>query len=143
MALALADVEPTQWISVRTETDIVLAVRMARCTAERLGFSRVAAYQIATAAAELASNLRLHGGGGEFGVSARLAPAGTAHDLELELCARDHGPGIADLALALRDGYSTAGGLGCGLPGVRRLMDGLAIESAPGLGTCVCAVKWR
>ncbi len=131
-----------QWIVVEREIDIASASRIARTAAEHLGFSRTAAYQIATAAAELASNLLLHAGGGQLGVITRPAPPAVGARLELELCAFDQGPGIADLALALTEGYSTGGGLGCGLPGVRRLMDQFVIESNPGQGTSVKAVKW-
>lgn len=128
---------------MNAEADVATASRSARTAAERLGFSRIAAYQIATAAAELASNLRLHAGGGRLRVTYGVLNAPKDTRLGLELCAIDRGPGIADLGLALRDGYSTAGGLGCGLPGVQRLMDTFAITSQLGQGTCVTAVKWR
>lgn len=138
----MPDAHEVSWILIQTEADIATASRAARITAEHLGFSRTAAYQIATAAAELASNLYLHAGGGQLGVTTRPAPPETKAQAELELCARDQGPGIADVALALTEGYSTAGSLGCGLPGVRRLMDRLIIDSTPGQGSCIKALKW-
>lgn len=124
-------------IPIHGEHDVMDASRRARQLAERLGFGRAAAYHIATSASELASNLLIHAGGGLLRARALLAPQG------LELIAEDRGPGIPDLELALREGYSTAGGLGCGLPGVRRLMDEFSIESRPGRGTRVQAIKWR
>lgn len=129
-------------VQVTTEPDIQTASRAARKLAETLGFSRTAAYHIATAASELAANLLLHGGGGVLQARALAGPRDDA-PLGLELLARDQGPGIADLTLALTEGYSTSNGLGCGLPGVKRLMDDFAIDSAPGRGTCVTAIKWR
>ncbi|AFL72403.1 anti-sigma regulatory factor [Thiocystis violascens] len=131
-------------VSVGAEPDIMAACRQARQLAEALGFSRTAAYHIATAASELAANLLCHAGGGLLQVRSLTDPCGLDDNvLGLELLARDQGPGIADLTLALTEGYSTGKGLGCGLPGVKRLMDDFAIESAPGRGTCVKAVKWR
>lgn len=130
------------WIQVEGEADVAAASRCARTAAEGLGFSRIAAYQIATAAAELASNLYLHAGGGRLRVTTGVLAAPQGWRSGLELCALDQGPGILDLELALHDGYSTAGGLGCGLPGARRLMDSFAIASHPGRGTRVTAVKW-
>jgi serine/threonine-protein kinase RsbT len=119
------------------------ACRQARQLAERLGFSRSAAYHVATAASELAANLFIHGGGGMLQIRPldHAGPLGQTQGLEL--LAEDQGPGIADPALALTDGYSTGQGLGCGLPGVKRLMDEFAIESRPGPGTRIRAVKWR
>lgn len=130
-------------IPVNTEADIQIACRAARQLAERMGFSRITAYYIATAASELAANLLFHGGGGLLQAQTLTASHLTDAPLGLELCAEDHGTGIADLALALTEGYSTGKGLGCGLPGVKRLMDELMIDSAPGRGTCVKAIKWR
>ena len=91
---------------------------------------------------ELAANVLFHGGGGWLHAQA-LFDAQTQQALGLEVLALDHGPGIADIALALTEGYSTGKGLGCGLPGVKRLMDDFMIESAVGAGTCVKAIKWR
>ena len=130
-------------VRIDAEHDVMAASRQARLLAERLGFSRSSAYQVATAASELAANLLLHAGGGRLLVNPLPAPDAGGLLPGLELCAEDDGPGIADLALALTDGYSTRQGLGCGLPGVKRLMDEFAIDSAPGRGTRVRAVKWR
>ncbi len=129
-------------MAINAEADIQAACRAARQLAETLGFSRAAAYHIATAASELAANVLFHGGGGWLHAQA-LFDAQTQQALGLEVLALDHGPGIADIALALTEGYSTGKGLGCGLPGVKRLMDDFMIESAVGAGTCVKAIKWR
>ncbi|WP_328986467.1 ATP-binding protein [Thiorhodovibrio winogradskyi] len=139
---AVAPFTPT-WLVVDAEADVAAACRAARTAAERLDFSRAAAYEIATATSELASNLLLHAGGGRLRLATALAPSTTGARLGLEVCALDQGPGITDLAAALREGHSTAGGLGCGLSGARRLMDGFRIASRPGRGTCVRVIKWR
>lgn len=124
-------------VPVGTESDIAEAVRLARRVAQSLGYNTTDASYIATAAAELASNLFVHAKDGVFEARRLDQPPG------IELVTVDKGPGIQDVALALREGYSTAGGLGCGLPGVQRLMDSLEIDTAPGRGTRVRARKWR
>lgn len=129
-------------VLIGSEPDVMAASRQARLLAERLGFSRSSAYHVATAASELASNLLTHAGGGLLCASP-LVDCSDADRLGLELLAEDEGPGIADPELALTEGYSTGKGLGCGLPGVKRLMDEFSLESRPGGGTRVRAVKWR
>ena len=123
-------------IQIADESDIAVATRQARQRALALGFAPAQSYYIATAASELAANLYIHAGGGEFEVS------GLADHAGLEIVTTDQGPGIADIDLALQEGYSTAGGLGCGLPGVKRLMDEMVIESKIGIGTVVKVRKW-
>jgi serine/threonine-protein kinase RsbT len=128
-----------QWQQMRIarESDIAVASRLARQAATELGFGKLDSYSIAIAASELACNTLVHGGGGWFALRALAGPQGLA------LLATDHGPGIADVALALREGYSSIGSLGCGLSGVQRLMDQLEIVSSPGQGARVQACKWR
>lgn len=123
-------------IVVTEEVDIAEAARRARWLAEAIGFDTVQTSYVATAASELAANLFIHAGGGVF-EARRLMP-----EPGLELLTVDRGPGIADIGKALQEGYSTAGGLGCGLPGVQRLMDDLEITSRPGQETVVRARKW-
>lgn len=123
-------------INIVGEYDIAEAARQARRMASDLGFANVITCYIATTAYELAANLFIHAGGGVFELSTLTERPG------LELKTTDHGPGIADISKALQDGYSTAGGLGCGLPGVQRLMDEMDIDSRPGMGTVVRARKW-
>lgn len=120
---------------VHTEADVPAAMRLGRVWAQRAGFAGVEQSYLATVATELASNLWIHAGGGMFTVN--LYPDAPG----LEMSTFDSGPGIPDVDLAMKEGYSTAGGLGCGLPGVKRLMDGLQIESQPGQGTRVRAWK--
>ncbi len=124
-------------ICITHEPDIAEAVRCARHVAQALGFSTVNAYYVATAASELASNVFIHAGGGVFTVRTLANEAG------VELVTHDQGPGIADLEQAMQEGFSTAGGLGCGLSGVKRLMDELEIDSRVGQGTQVRTRKWR
>jgi serine/threonine-protein kinase RsbT len=126
----------TVYLNVAGESDVAEVARQARQMAVALGFATVQAYYIATSASELAANLLIHAGGGKVELSPLSNPAG------LELLTTDCGPGIADIDKALQDGYSTAGGLGCGLPGVQRLMDELDIRSQVGVGTLVRARKW-
>ncbi|MCK7575002.1 MAG: anti-sigma regulatory factor [Chromatiales bacterium] len=129
-------------VLIVSEPDVMSASRQARLLAERLGFPRSSAYHIATAASELANNVLTHAGGGWLRASARFDAPDLAA-LGLELLAEDEGPGISDPQLALTEGYSTGKGLGCGLPGVKRLMDEFSLEPRPGGGTRVRAVKWR
>ncbi|MFT5588662.1 MAG: serine/threonine-protein kinase RsbT [Bradyrhizobium sp.] len=126
----------TESIRIAIMADVATACRAARQVAEQTGFDRTRSYQIATAASELACNVLVHGGGGMVTVRAVTDRSG------IELLAVDRGPGIVDLALAIQDGYSTTGSLGCGLPGVERLMDEVVIESDAGRGTTVRASKW-
>lgn len=127
----------TKTISIARASDVAEASRCAREIAARAGFGKFDAYYIATAASELATNVFIHGGGGSFDIRLLEGPPG------IEVVATDGGPGIADIYLAMQEGYSTVGSLGCGLPGVHRLMDEMAIESVVGKGTQVRACKWR
>lgn len=123
-------------LKVCAESDIAAAIRLARHAAEQIGFSKVDVGYISTAAAELASNLFIHAQDGEFEVCTMLYPSGIC------LRTQDAGPGISDIPLALQEGFSTAGGLGCGLPGVKRLMDKLSIRSGSSQPTFITAEKW-
>ena len=124
-------------VVITRQSDIAEASYAARDLALGAGFDKTGSYQIATAAAELACNVLLHGGGGIMEMRQLEARAG------IELLAIDAGPGIADVALAMREGYSSIGSLGCGLPGVARMMDTLAFDTITGQGTSVRACKWR
>lgn len=126
-------------IPIVLDTDIVAARVEGRRLALELGFSNTDATLVATAISEAARNILVHAREGMITISATIAD-----DLaELIVVASDDGPGIRDVELALRDGYSTAGGLGLGLPGVRRLMDEFRITSDEGKGTEVVMTKWR
>ena len=106
--------------------------------ASSIGFSATDATLIATAISELARNIVTYAQHGEVMVRSEE----TIHKKGIAIIARDSGPGIRNVQDVLRDGYSTSGGLGLGLPGVRRLMDEFAIESEPRRGTTVTVKKW-
>lgn len=131
----------SETLPVTLEVHIGRARRRARRAAHLLGLDRVPSERVALAATELASNLVRHGGGGLL-IVRQIAHREREEQVGIELEARDEGPGIPDLAAALRDGFSTAGTLGSGLPGVQRLMDEFTISSAPGQGTRVIARLW-
>jgi len=103
-----------------------------------LGFGLVDQTKLVTAASELARNTVNYGGGG----TVRMGALSNGSHLGLELTFEDHGPGIADVELALRDGYTTGSGLGLGLGGARRLANEFEIDSQPGEGTRVRIVRW-
>ncbi|MCS6840899.1 MAG: anti-sigma regulatory factor [Roseiflexus sp.] len=123
---------------VRREVDVYVAMGRARDIATALGFDDIDRTRIEIAVLELTRNILAHAGSGELIIE--CVEDNGRQGIAIE--ARDQGPGIADIALALRDGYSTARTLGAGLPGVRRLMDDFHIESTVGVGTRVRAVKW-
>jgi len=120
-------------------SDDVVAVRQAvRMQAQGLGFSLVDQTKLVTAASEIARNTVLYGGGGivEIEVLENAPRRG------VRLTFEDHGPGIADLAQAMRDGYTTGSGLGLGLGGAKRLVSEFEIRSQPGTGTWVRLARW-
>jgi serine/threonine-protein kinase RsbT len=125
---------------VRSGDDVVKARQIVRSRAMDAGFSLVEQTKIVTAASELARNTVIYGGGGEMRIE-RLyeGPRRTG----LRLTFEDQGPGIADVELALRDGFTTGNGLGLGLNGARKLSHEFQIQSAPGQGTRVTITRWR
>ena len=126
-------------IAIASDLDIVQARQHGRALALEMGFSVGETTLIATAISELARNIVSYAGRGTI----TLRRSNTASRVNLTIIATDDGPGIADVTLAMRDGYSSSGGLGLGLPGVRRLMDEFEIASEAGRGTTVTARKWR
>jgi serine/threonine-protein kinase RsbT len=134
---------PRLWVvRVAGEEGIVAARQQARETAKEMGFGLVDQSRIATAVSELTRNVVRYATGGQGDVLIReLEPS--AKGIGIEVIVRDDGPGIANVEQALREGFSTGTGLGMGLPGTRRLMDEMAIDSAPGRGTTVSIRKWR
>jgi serine/threonine-protein kinase RsbT len=125
-------------LSIQTERDIVAARRTVRETAAKLGFSEIDVTRIVTAASELARNIYKYAGGGTM--RWRMIQANSRRGLELQFV--DHGPGIEDINLAFQDGYTTSGGMGMGLPGARRLVDQLDVDSVVGQGTSITMKKW-
>ena len=126
-------------VPIRSDHDVVAARQQGRTLAVTLQFSSLDATLIATAISELARNIVTYARQGEI----RLRAVNGSSRQGLEVVASDEGPGIADVPQALRDGYSTSGSLGLGLPGVMRLMDDFRIESGEGRGTTVTVRKWR
>jgi serine/threonine-protein kinase RsbT len=124
---------------LRAPDDIVRVRQLARVWSVSIGFSLVDQTKIVTAASELARNTIDYGGGGS--VRLRWLVNGSRSGLRMDFI--DTGPGIADLNLAMRDGYTTGTGLGLGLSGTRRLMSEFEIESAPGKGTRVSVARWK
>jgi serine/threonine-protein kinase RsbT len=126
-------------IALRSMDDIIKARQLVRDCAILQGLSLVDQTKLVTAASELARNTLVHGGGGEMSLQA--LNEGTRRGVKVIFT--DQGPGIADLELAMTDGYTTRGGLGLGLSGSKRLVNEFAIESKPGKGTTVSIVRWK
>lgn len=122
---------------IRRQVDVEQARRAARSLAQQLGFGAGDCEAIALATSELASNLVRYAPGGAI----LLTTIERADSGGVQVESRDGGPGIADLALALTDGFSTGGGLGNGLPAIQRLMDTFGVTTGPE-GTVIVAVKW-
>lgn len=126
-------------VPIASDLDIVVARAEGRKMALQAGFSHTDSTLVATAISEVARNILTHAREGLVSISTTL----TDDIAEIVVVATDEGPGIRDLDLAMRDGYSTSGGLGLGLPGIRRLMDEFQVSSEEGKGTEVSMTKWR
>jgi serine/threonine-protein kinase RsbT len=125
-------------VAIRSDGDIVAARQQGRSLAAAIGFTATDATLIATAISELARNIVMYARQGEV----MIHSVEISHSKGIVIVARDNGPGIRSIDDVLRDGYSTSGGLGLGLPGVKRLMDEFAIESELGQGAVVTIKKW-
>jgi serine/threonine-protein kinase RsbT len=125
-------------VAILSDVDIVAARQKGRALAARIGFSSTDVTLIATAISELARNIVSYAKRGE--IILRIIEGSSAAGMMI--IGRDEGPGIRNLRDAMRDGYSTSGGLGLGLPGVKRLMDDFEINSEVGQGTTVSIKKW-
>lgn len=126
-------------LAIRSSEDIVLARQKVRTLSSRLGYSVVNQTKLITAASELARNTLDYGGGGDLHIeeiSNGIRPG-------LRLTFVDHGPGIADVALAMTDGYTSGKGLGLGLSGAKRLCDEFEIQTEPGKGTRISITQWK
>jgi len=135
----MSEVPPAGETHIGDETDIVLSRRIVRDAATQFGFSPTDVTRIVTAASELARNVFKYAGEGVM----RWRYLETNGRVGIELQFVDRGPGIADVKQAMEQGYSTGGGLGAGLPGAKRLVDDLEIQSEVGCGTTVTLKKWR
>jgi serine/threonine-protein kinase RsbT len=125
-------------IEVASDQDVVRVRQLVRTVAVSVRLSLVDQTKLVTAASELARNTLVHGGGG----AAEVSRVDNGRRQGIRIVFTDSGPGIADLDLALTDGYTTGNGLGLGLSGARRLVDEFEIDTAVGRGTSVTVTKW-
>ena len=125
-------------LSLRSSEDVVLVRQAVRAAAVELRFSLVDQTKIVTAASELGRNTLDYGGGG----TVRLQVLQDGGRRGIRLTFEDKGPGITDVERALKDGYTTGGGLGLGLGGARRVSSEFSIDSRPGEGTRVTIARW-
>ncbi len=126
------------YVDIFTEWDIVAARQLGRNEAKEIGFGTVDQARITTAISELARNIYLYAGTGRIEIS-------RIHEKSLfgiSIVASDQGPGIADVRQVMNDGYTTSGGLGAGMPGVKRLMDEFDLVTKQGVGTTITTIKW-
>jgi serine/threonine-protein kinase RsbT len=128
----------SEQLPVRSEPDMVLVRRHIRELAAKLGFTLVDQTKLVTAASELARNTLIYGAGGAMQVELLNGPR-----TGIRLTFEDQGPGIADVEMALRDGFTTGSGLGLGLGGAKRLVNEFNIESRVGQGTKVTITRWK
>jgi serine/threonine-protein kinase RsbT len=126
-------------VSLRSTEDVVRVRQFVRECAIQIGFSLVDQTKIVTAASELARNMVIYAGGG----TVLLETLNDERRRGLRLTFSDQGPGIADIELAMRDGYTTGSGLGLGLGGAKRLVNEFDISSRPGEGTQIRITKWK
>src|SRR5688572_8153664 len=132
-------VQKHETVPIAADDDIVRVRHRVRDTAVALGFSLVDQTKLVTAASELARNTLVYGLGGTLRIETVLNDRKTG----LRLTFEDQGPGIADTALALTDGYTSGNGLGLGLSGARRLSQDFELSSRPGEGTRVTIARWK
>ena len=128
----------TEEIPVKAESDVVAARRRVREISSQLGFSLVDQTKVVTAASELARNTIIYGGGGTMTLETLNGPR-----VGLRVTFEDRGPGISDIQLALRDGFTTGAGLGLGLGGAKRLVNEFEIDSRVGEGTKITITRWK
>jgi serine/threonine-protein kinase RsbT len=126
-------------LSIQNSSDVVLARQKVRQWAQELRFTLVDQTKLVTAASELARNTLDHGKGGHMTIDIveNLTKTG------LKLVFEDQGPGIPDIGVALRDGFTTGSGMGLGLGGSKRLVNDFEIQSQPGQGTRITVVRWK
>ena len=137
--MATGTVQKTETIPIKSSSDVVLVRQRVRVLAIEMKFSLVEQTKIVTAASELGRNTLEHGGGGSLELAVIIN--GARRGLRLRFI--DQGPGMADVALALKDGYTSGSGMGLGLGGSKRLMNEFEIDTRPGSGTTVTAIRWK
>lgn len=133
------EAEPTGSMPLLSEQNIVASRQMVRTLCQALKFSLIDQTKMITAASELSRNALIHGGGGNM----RWEFVERNGRRGLQLHFEDEGPGIADMSLAMSDGWTSGKGMGLGLPGSKRLVNDFDIDSAPGRGTRVSITKWK
>src|SRR5215212_3945727 len=131
--------ESHETLDIHSSADVVSVRQATRALSERIGFSLVDQTKLVTAASELARNTIDYGGGGS--VRLELVENGVRRGVRLTF--EDQGPGIPDITMALKDGYTTGHGLGLGLGGARRLVNDFNIDSSPGIGTRIMIARWK
>ncbi|MBE8970584.1 anti-sigma regulatory factor [Nostocales cyanobacterium LEGE 12452] len=131
--------QKTETIDIQSSTDVVLVRQAVRQLAVEIGFGLVDQTKIITAASELARNTLDYGGGG----TVKLETLQEGRRRGLRLTFEDRGPGISDIELALKDGFTTGSGLGMGLGGAKRLANEFEIQSVVGEGTRIIIVRWK
>ncbi|MEH1979105.1 MAG: anti-sigma regulatory factor [Nostoc sp.] len=131
--------QKTETIDIQSSTDVILVRQSVRQLAVEIGFGLVDQTKIVTAASELARNTLDYGGGG----TVKLETLQEGRRRGLRLTFEDRGPGIPDIDLALKDGFTTGNGLGMGLGGAKRLANEFDIQSAVGEGTRIIIVRWK
>ncbi|MCR6097797.1 anti-sigma regulatory factor [Salipaludibacillus agaradhaerens] len=125
-------------VDIHSEWGIVAARQAGRKLAREIGFGSVDQARITTAISELARNIYLYANKGQI----QIEEVTSSENRGIKIVAVDEGPGIKDLRRVMEDGFTTSGGLGAGLPGVKRLMDTFDIESEVNEGTTITAIKW-
>ena len=135
----MAALAKTGTVPIRSDADVVMVRQQVRAWAVDLGFGLVDQTKIVTAASELARNALIYGGGGTMSLEA----LNNGLRKGLRLTFEDHGPGIADMELAMKDGYTTGTGLGLGLSGAKRLSNEFEIRSTLGEGTRITITRWK
>jgi serine/threonine-protein kinase RsbT len=137
--MATGTVQKAETIPIKNSSDVVLVRQRVRVLAIEMKFSLVEQTKIVTAASELGRNTLEHGGGGSLELAVIIN--GARRGIRLRFI--DQGPGMADVALALKDGYTSGSGMGLGLGGSKRLMNEFEIDTKPGSGTTVTAIRWK
>ncbi len=125
-------------VDIHSEWDIVAARQLGRNEAKKSGFGTVDQARITTAISELARNIYLYAGKGKIEIERHTGNGISG----ITIIASDSGPGIPDIRKVMEDGFSTSGGLGAGMPGVKRLMDEFKVDTEAGVGTIITATKW-
>ncbi len=135
----IGTIQKTESVPIQSAADVVLVRQRVRVWTEEMNFSLVEKTKIITAASELARNALEHGGGGQL----EIAQVSSGVSKGIQLAFSDNGPGIADVNLALTEGYTSGCGMGLGLGGSKRLMNEFSIETEIGQGRKVICIRWK